>query len=55
MPHIFSLVSLGKLGNTALRLGQRCPTRDPGDGFVQPGLGFLCSKSILHTDNLFLL
>jgi len=24
-----------------------------GEGFVQPSLGFRCSKSILHIDNLF--
>jgi len=41
-------------------LDQLCPTRSPwaacspGDGFVQPSLGFRCSKRILHTDNLSL-
>jgi len=39
-------------------LEQLCPTRGsraaygPGEGFARPGLGFRCSKSILHTDNL---
>jgi len=35
-----------------------CPTCGPwaacGEGFVQPSLGFCCSKSILHTDNWYL-
>jgi len=33
---------------------QPCPTRDPVKGFVQPNLGFRCSKSSLHDDNLSL-
>jgi len=28
--------------------------RMPGEGFVRSSLGFRCSKSILHTDNLSL-
>jgi len=35
-------------------LAQLCPTRGP-EGFMRPSLGFRCSKSILHTDNLSLL
>jgi len=38
----------------AVCLIQLCPTRGPGEGFVRPGLGFRCSKSVLHTDNLSL-
>jgi len=33
---------------------QLCPTRGPVEGFVRPSLGFRCSKSIPHTDNLSL-
>jgi len=39
-------------------LEQLCSTRGmrvaccPVEGFVRPSLGFRCSKSILHTDNL---
>jgi len=36
-------------------LDELCPTRGPGEGFVRPSLGFRCSKSIVHTDNLFLI
>jgi len=35
-------------------LEQLCPTRGPVEGFVRPGLGFRCSVSSLHTDNLSL-
>jgi len=41
-------------------LDQLCPTHGPWAtcgpvaGFVRPSLGFRCSKSILHTDNLSL-
>jgi len=35
-------------------LEQLYPNRGPVEGFVQPILGFGCSKSILHTDNLSL-
>jgi len=30
------------------------PTCSPDEGFVQPSLGFRCSKSIPHTNNLSL-
>ena len=33
-------------------LDQLCSTRGPVKGFMRPSLGFRCSKSILHTDNL---
>jgi len=36
-------------------LDQQCPTRGPVEGFVRPGLGFCCSKSIQYTDNLSLI
>jgi len=44
--------------HSGVLLEQLCPTRghraacDSDKGFVQPTLGFRCSKSILHTDNL---
>jgi len=48
-------------GNLGLNgLNQLCPTRSsqaacgPGKGFVRPALGFCCSRSILHTENLSL-
>ena len=39
---------------TKLGLALLCPTRGPVEGFVRSRLGFRCSKSILHTDNLSL-
>jgi len=35
-------------------LKQSCPTRGPVEGFVRHSLGFRCSKSIPHNDNLSL-
>jgi len=44
-----------RLRTTGLNgLAQLCPTRGPVEGFVRPSLGFSCSESILHIDNLSL-
>jgi len=46
--------SVQKGARAGLRGKQFCPTRGPGEGFVRPSLGFRCSTSSLHTDNLSL-
>jgi len=33
---------------------QLCPNRGPVEGFVRPSLGFRCSISGLHTENMSL-
>jgi len=51
---VISRVGLKLFGPGNLALDQLCPTHSPFQGFMRPSLGFRCSKSILHTENLSL-
>jgi len=44
---------LSSLGSSFV-IEQLRPTHGPVEGFLRPSLGFCCSKSIPHTDNLSL-